>query len=126
MNTAVDVASAVVAPLGRYLRVNRSAGMREQSIHDGIAAAFGEIGIEAVREYRLTEASRLDFWLPELGFAVEVKKGAAKLACLRQVGRYLEHPKVQGCLVIATRCHKLPTEFLGKPILTVELWRMLL
>lgn len=111
--------------LGRYMRENRAAILREQMIQDGIAVAFGELGIEADREFRLTDKDRLDF-LTAGGIAVEVKKGTAKLPCLRQVGRYLRHPRVKGCIIVAMRCHKIPETFLGKPIATIELWRMLM
>jgi signal recognition particle subunit SEC65 len=118
--------AAIAAAIGRELRKNRAAIMQEPRIHDGIAVALGDLGIECEREFRLDERSRLDFWLPEEGFAVEVKKGTAKLPCLRQVGRYLEHSRVKGCIIVAMRCQKLPDQFRGKPLAKIELWRELL
>lgn len=124
--TTFDI-NELAAGIGRYLRTNRSAVMREDSIHDAIAAAFAELGIEAVREFRLTAASRLDFFLPEFGTAVEVKKGAVALPVLHQIGRYFESPRVTGCILIAMRIHpKVPQAFAGKPIAHVPLWKYLL
>jgi hypothetical protein len=124
--TAVDINSLATA-IGRFLRMNRSSVMREERIHDGIAAALSEIGVDAEREYRLTTASRLDFFIPDLGTAIEVKKGPVALPVLHQIGRYFESPRVTGCILIAMRIHpKIPATFAGKPLAQVSLWKYLL
>lgn len=124
--TTVDI-NTLAAAIGRYLRMNRAAVMREDRIHDAIAAAFGELGIEAHPEYRLCAASRLDFFLPESGTAVEVKKKQVGLDVLHQIGRYFESEKVTGCILIGMRIHpKIPATFRGKPIAHVALWKYLL
>lgn len=124
--TAVEFDS-LIESLTRYLAHNRSSVMREERIHDGIATGLSELGVEFEREYRLTPKSRLDFFLPETGTAVEVKRGNAKYDSLRQVGRYLEHLKITGCLMIAMRIdRRIPPVFQKKPIAKLELWRILL
>ena len=126
MKPAIEL-NELAAGIGRYLRMNRSVIMREDRIHDGIASALDDLGFEADREYRLSEQSRLDFFLPDTGTAIEVKKGAVALPVLHQVGRYFESPRVTGCILVAMRIHpKVPTSFAGKPIAQVPLWKYLL
>lgn len=124
--TAVEI-NDLATGIGRYLRTNRSSVMREERIHDGIAAALAELGFDAEREHRLNDQSRLDFFLPDSGTAIEVKKTPVALPVLHQIGRYFESPRVTGCILIATRIHtKVPQSFAGKPIAHVSLWKYLL
>lgn len=118
--------AALAAMLARELRYRRSALSQETRIHDAIADALRSLGWVFEREHRLDKASRLDF-LVSGDIAIEVKKGTAGVAELRQVGRYLEHPKVAACIIIAMRIdHRIPDVFVGKPIAKLELWRLLL
>lgn len=113
--------------IGRHLRGARSAVMQETRIHDAIAAALAELGITSEREFRLTAASRLDFWLPTHRLTIEVKKGAASLPVLRQIGRYFESAEVAGCILVAMRINpRVPASFNGKPIAHLPLWKYLL
>jgi hypothetical protein len=124
--TTLDI-NELAFGIGRYLRTNRSAIMREDRIHDGIAAALAELGCHAEREFRLNDQSRLDFFLPESGAAIEVKKGPVALPVVAQIGRYFGSPRVTGCVLIAMRIHpKVPREFAGKPVAHVPLWKYLL
>jgi hypothetical protein len=100
--------------------------MTEVGIHDVIAHALNEAGIAHEREYRLTASDRPDFFLVESGFAIEVKKEAMCQGDLRQIGRYLEHPDCNGCIAIGLRISGIPSEFVGKPIHQIALWKLLL
>lgn len=112
--------------LTRELRSRRSALAQETKLHEAIADALRALKWQFTQEHRLNAKSRLDFMLNG-GIAIEVKKGKAGLAEMQQIGRYLEHPAVTGCIVIALRCDsRLPATFLNKPVVTIELWRMLL
>ena len=113
--------------LSGHLRAHKSALMQETNLHEAIALTLSDAQIRFTREYQLSRADRLDFWLPESRTAVEVKKRTASLNDLRQIARYLEHEQVAAVIVIALRISpEIPDEFLGKPIAKIELWRFLL
>ena len=127
MPTAEIPLAELPAALGRALARDRSWVADENRIHDAIAAALAELGIAFEREFRLTASERLDFWLPELRWAIEVKKHAFGQADLRQVARYLNDDRVVGCLVVATRINTgATTTLLNKPIQYLALWKFLL
>jgi hypothetical protein len=122
----IDI-NALSEEIGRYLRLNRTAVMQESTIHDGIALALADLGIEFEREHRLDAHARLDFWLPEHRHCIEVKKNNVGVPVLTQLGRYFSHAKVEGCILIAMKIHpKVPTVFSGKPIAHLSLWKYLL
>jgi hypothetical protein len=125
-STSFNLASLSQA-IGKQLRLHRAAVMREERIHDSIAQAFAELGIQVEREYRLTKSSRLDFFVPDSGTVVEVKKGNIGVDVLHQVGRYFESPEVTGCILIGMRFDaRMPSKFAGKPIAAIALWKYLL
>ncbi len=119
--------NALTAAIGRHLRAHRASVMREGAIHDAIAAAFSELGIKVEREYRLTPKDRLDFFIPDEGIVVEVKKATVGLTALSQVAGYFESEKVTRCILIGMRIDpKIPSVFQGKAIDTIPLWKFLL
>lgn len=121
----VDV-KLLAAEIGRRLRTHRSVLTQESKLQAAIAAALREMNVEHEREYLLTPQCRLDFRLAD-GVCIEVKKQKAGLEALRQIGRYLEHADISGCILIAMRVDPvIPSIYLGKPIERIELWKMLL
>lgn len=98
--------------------------MKERAVQDLVEKALTAAGIEFERECRLSGRDRVDFKIGSV--AIELKKGAAGLTELRQITRYLEHPEVTGCVLVALRCRDIPPSILGKPIACVELWRFVL
>lgn len=111
--------------LSSRLRLHRCALAQETRLHSAISDALAALGIQHQAEFRLDKRSRLDFFTAD-GVAIEVKKGTAGLKDLEQVGRYLDDPRVSGCIVIAMRCSPLPAEYRGKPLTTLPLWKLLL
>jgi hypothetical protein len=109
------------------LRARRTLIMDELRLHDAIETILTDTGFEFHREYPLGRHYRLDFWLPQLSTAIEVKRGKAGVQHLPQIGAYLDYDQVQGCVLIALRIDpKVPDTFRGKPITKLELWRYLL
>lgn len=97
MDTVADPFNmgSLVKCLGHRLRENRSKISSEAGIQEVIASALKLERIDYEREHRLSVSCRLDFLLPQSGFLIEVKKGAANIGDLAQIGRYLEHDKCQ-------------------------------
>lgn len=94
----------------------------ENELQEGLHAVLSSI-TETIREYRLDEHDRPDFFLPEHGLAIEVKtKGSAK-AVLEQVLRYSEHDQVRAILVVSSRVQAstLPAKINGKPLHSLAL-----
>lgn len=119
------LAEALRKALGAELRKQRSAARDEVKLHGVIAAALRTVGVSFTQEHRLDAKDRLDFFV-DGGICIEVKKTAAGEAALRQMGRYLDHPEVTGAIGIAMRWDTLPVAFRGKPVSTIELWRLVL
>lgn len=111
--------------LGVSLRANRTAVAQESRLHQLIADALTKLGYSFTREHHLGGQDRLDFFV-ENHACIEVKKGAGGQETLRQIGRYLDHPEVKVAIGIAMRWDNAPATFRGKPVHTIELWRLVL
>lgn len=72
----------------------------EVQLHERMADLLAGAGYEFVREYRLDEKNRADFWLD--GIVIEVKVDGSDGDALRQVDRYINLPQVQGVLLAGT------------------------
>ena len=114
------------AALGAVLRSQRSAVQTESGIHVAIAEALTAMKCEFKHEHRLNDRDRLDF-LVSPGIVIESKKGAAGIAVLQQIARYLDHPDTACAVIIAMRCDgQIPKTLREKPIYVIELWRLVL
>jgi hypothetical protein len=74
----------------------------EVQLHDLVDQVLAGKGLEFVRERQVDQKNRLDFWLPELAIAIEIKVDESMTPALRQVARYLELPGVEGVLLAST------------------------
>ena len=105
---------AVSALLRRHRYVYASEDQLQQQLADVLAAA----GLRVHREVRLTEHERIDLMVGDVGIEVKVK---GQRTPLRQLGRYAEHPSVQGLLLVTTRAATLPATLRDKPVAVVSL-----
>lgn len=95
----------------------------EYDIHEQIASALSESGLDFCHEYRLAPRCRIDFRVGRIG--VEVKKGRPSSAQLtKQLRRYLESPELDGMVVVMQRVVSLPGHIAGKPVYIVSLNRL--
>lgn len=123
--TTAKMVADLKREIAAALRANRAAASQESRLHDLIADALTKIGVSFTREHHLGDRDRLDFFV-ENHLCIEVKKGAGGQEALRQMGRYLDHPEVTAAVGIAMRWDNMPTTFRGKPLHTIELWRLVL
>lgn len=115
-----ELTPGAVVGLLRGLRLPLHDEIRTQA---DIAAAFAAAGWDFAREHRLDRSRKLDFFLPAIGLAVEVKVKGGKRAMHDQCLRYCEHPDVR-CLVLATAVATgFPPELAGKPCFVASLGR---
>lgn len=74
----------------------------EVQLHERLAEMLTGGGYVFVREHRLDQQNRVDFWLPDLGSVIEVKVDGTAGDALRQVDRYIALPDVRGVLLAGT------------------------
>lgn len=126
MSTHAKFAADLKAALAAELRKNRTLVQTEAGIHSAISAALTALHVKFEHEYQLTSNARLDFFT-EAGVLIEAKKGAAGVAVAQQVARYLDLPPPNAAIIIAMRCDgQMPLTLRGKPVFTIELWRLVL
>lgn len=95
----------------------------EYEIHDMIAAAFQDAGVEFVHECKLLPGRRIDFCCGRIG--IEVKKGRPGSAVLqKQLTRYLESGKLDAMIVVLQKPCRLPESICGKPVYVLALNRL--
>lgn len=92
----------------------------EYDLHDMIATALLEAGLEFEHEYKLAPRCRLDFMCSSV--AIEVKKGRPKSAeLIKQLTRYMEHDEVSEMVVVMQKRVWLPDTICGKRVRLVAL-----
>jgi len=116
-------AEAVAAALRR----RRYRFSDEAELQTAIAQVFDAEGIAYTREFDLGPAGRVDFMLAA-GLAVEVKVHDSPSKVARQAVAYCGSDLVSFLVVVTARARaaNLPSEIMGKPVLTVALWKGLL
>jgi hypothetical protein len=80
-------------------------------------------GLDFVREHRLDERNRPDFWFPELRVALEVKVRGRPHDVEAQIERYAEHVSVAGVLLASSlaKLTRVPDSLAFKPVRAVRL-----
>lgn len=113
-----DLERAVTA-----LRAYTFAAHDERALHDGVALALASAGIAYEHERTVSRASRLDFWLPASGIAVEVKVQGDLGSVVRQLTRYCGESSVTGLLLVTTSAKllRVPDTLHGKPVRALRL-----
>lgn len=93
----------------------------EDDLQRGLALAFDEAGIDAVREVRFNERDRPDFLIGDV--AVEVKIDGSVEGVLRQLQRYASNEQVVELVLITTKARhqQLPAKAGGKPVTVLYL-----
>lgn len=102
----------------RTLSCHRFKFKTEAELQVGIMSVIERV-TETIREHRLSDTDRPDFFLPQLGLAIEVKTKGAATAVLRQLSRYASHVQVQSILLITSRIQlatTIPDTIEGKPV----------
>lgn len=102
----------------RKLKSYRFRFKTEAELQKGLMSVLERI-TETIREHRLDENDRPDFFLPDHGIAIEVKTKGAATAVLRQLTRYATHEEVKSILLITSRVQlakSFPDSLLGKPL----------
>jgi hypothetical protein len=94
----------------------------EKELQEGLAMAFLEAAVPAVREYRLGPRDTIDFMI-DGGIGVEVKVGGSLADATRQLHRYAGFDEVHSLVLVTTRSRlaNMPMTLQGKPLGTLVL-----
>lgn len=104
------------------LRSTRFPLTDEKETQADMAKAFSAAGLDFVREHRLCAEDIPDFWSPSTGLTIEVKLNhAPRAAVLRQLDRYIQHPKVTAIVLASNRAIAIPHTVNGKPAAFISL-----
>ena len=97
----------------------------ETDFQRGVGEVLSRTGIAFMREHQLgPEYGRIDFYLPEHRYGIELKVKGSPSEVLRQLYRYAGCPDI-GALILLTGRARLgfpPLQILGTPVLTASLW----
>lgn len=99
---------------GRYDLTN------EKRVQSGIEEVLRTAGFTFIREYRLSEQDRIDFYFPEAKIGLEIKiKGQALQVC-RQLSRYARSNDIATLVLFSTRKFvQIPDTLNNKPIISI-------
>lgn len=117
----LDLSAEDVVTVLRGLRIGVAKSEAEICRH--IAGALADVRIASCVEYRLGPRCRVDFYLPTLGLAIEVKKGKPNSARVTaQVERYASFDSVAAVILVVERSvADAPLTAHGKPVHYVAL-----
>ena len=95
----------------------------EEMLHERVALALGEAGIQAMHEVRLAPRCRIDFMADGIGIEIK-KKRPRRAELLAQLARYAACTQVRSLVVVAPRGVNLPRTIGGKPVTMLALERL--
>lgn len=116
-------ASQVVRAIEIAMRPFRFSRFRdEDELQSKLAQVLGQSRIWHMREFRLSDADRVDFMCSH-GVVIEVKCDGTLTSLNRQLQRYAQHEAVTSLVLVTNRARLLsvPTQLSGKPITVISL-----
>lgn len=93
----------------------------EYILHDVVAQTLADAGIKFIKEYKLGNRSRVDFFT-ENGVAIEIKKGKPySRTVIEQLKKYSQFDEVRGIILVIEKNMDIPLAMNGKPCLSIGL-----
>lgn len=108
--------------LALLLRHRRFVTATEAALQAGIGEALREWNVPFDREFRLSAAERIDFWVDGY-IGIEAKVRYPKRSIYRQLQRYAGHDALKALILVTGTAMGLPAQILGKPVFYVSLGR---
>ncbi|MDL2207060.1 hypothetical protein LJC33_09175 [Eubacteriales bacterium OttesenSCG-928-N13] len=97
--------------------------LSEYQLHDLVAKALADAGIDAQHEVKLAPRCRIDFLAGRIG--IEIKQGEHQRGrLLQQAERYLAHDALDALVLVTTRGVNLPGEIQGKRLVVCGMNRL--
>jgi hypothetical protein len=118
---------ALAKMIAKAIMTSRIPISHEKQTQQYLAEIFTTLGVLFAREFRLSGADVVDFWVQAAdgkGAVLEVKMRRARPAdILRQLERYAEHDQVRSLYLITNKAIDLPHRINGKPAYLISLGR---
>jgi hypothetical protein len=97
----------------------------ETGLQRGLERVLTDHAIEFVREHNLgADYGRIDFYLPQDKYGIELKVKGSRSEVLRQLHRYAQSPDISALILITGRARLAfaPITICDKPVLAASLW----
>jgi len=106
------------AGIAQLLRKVSFTGSDEAKLQDALEELFTDEGLNFIREHKLSERDRIDFYFPELRLGVEVKTQGSLALVTRQLHRYALSDHLDSLVLCTTltRHMRLPSTMLAKDV----------
>ncbi|WP_196606551.1 hypothetical protein [Pectinatus frisingensis] len=106
--------------------VRVSAVTEEIELQNIIAQILSDNSIPFAKEYRLGPRNRIDFFIPDIGIGIEVKKGKPHYRQVyQQLCRYCNFDNLTGIILVVERnLTGIPAEINNKPCVVIGLNRL--
>lgn len=111
------------------LRTYRYSVGSENSFQRSLEQVLLRHSISFVREHQLgPKYGRIDFYLPDRKFGIELKVKGSPSQVLRQLHRYAQSPDIGALILMTARARLLlaPASINGRPLVAVAVWEGLL
>lgn len=92
----------------------------EAELQTAIESILTENNINFIREYSLSEKSRIDFLIGDIG--LEIKVGFSYAEVIRQLHQYAQFDEITTLILFTSRLsHTMPKELNGKILCTINI-----
>jgi len=111
--------------LVELLKTYRYSVGSEDGFQRGVEQVLSEHGIAFVREHSLgREFGRIDFYLPDHQYGIELKVKGSPSQVLRQLHRYAQCPDISALILVTSRARLAvaPAKINGRPLFTAAVW----
>ena len=112
--------------VAQLLRTHQFRQNREKDLQDGTESLLRAHAVDFRREHWFDPVNRVDFWLPDIGLALEIKVAGSLTDVAMQLDRYAAVPVVKGLILLTGRRGHgaLPSSVRGKSLTIVYARRM--
>lgn len=97
----------------------------EAAFQQGLERVLALHRIPFMREHQLGRAfGRIDFYLPDQKYGIELKVKGSPSEVLRQLHRYAQCPEIAALILLTGRARLAfaPSNINGRPVLTAAVW----
>lgn len=110
--------------LVELLKTYRYSVGSEDAFQRGVEQVLSNDGISFLREHQLGKYGRIDFYLPETRFGIELKVKGSPSQVLRQLHRYAQCPDIAALILLTARPRLAFSrmELNGRPLYAVPIW----
>lgn len=117
----IDKLLEKINPLISSLERQRFPLNKESETQAAIEHALKQMQVEYVREYKLDENSRIDFYIPKFKLGIEVKIKGSRADIQSQCVRYAMHNQIEAILLMTSRSVNISGLYFNTPVLVINM-----